>query len=121
MSTEDVKSVDALEAKLRKLFDYEKELSKEIKETKEDTQELRNELNKVYEKMNEIAGKLDVIMHGQSALAKKKFKVYTDKEFYELKKENSWNELSRLMNCSVSTCKRKVDNYRKTLLSDMEV
>ena len=116
----EIHKIEQLEEKLRVLFDYEKEIAKELKQNKSDTSDLKLEIEKINKKIDEVTHQLDKLMNGDSLIIKKK-KHYTDEEIYSVRMKTSLSKAAAILCCSKSTVQRACSRYTNKIFKDMEV
>ena len=116
----EIHKIEQLEEKLRVLFDYEKEIAKELKQNKSDTSDLKLEIEKINEKINEITHQLDKLMNGNDIYFKKK-KHYTDEEIYNIRMKTSLSKAAAILGVSKSTVQRACSRYTNKIFKDMEI
>ena len=116
----EIHKIEQLEEKLRVLFDYEKEIAKELKQNKSDTSDLKLEIEKINEKINEITHQLDKLMNGNDIYFKKK-KHYSDEEIYNIRMKTSLSKAAAILGVSKSTVQRACSRYTNKIFKDMEV
>lgn len=112
--------IEQLEEKLRVLFDYEKEIVKELKQNKSDTTDLKLEIEKINNRIDDITHQLDKLMNSNSIIVEKK-KHYSNEEIYNVRMKTSLSKAAAILGVSKSTVQRACRAHVSSMLSDMEV
>lgn len=112
--------IEQLEEKLRVLFDYEKEIVKELKQNKSDTTDLKLEIEKINNRIDTITQQLDKLMNSNSIIVEKK-KHYSNEEIYNVRMKTSLSKAAAILGVSKSTVQRACRAHVSSMLSDMEV
>lgn len=112
-------TVEQLNRKIEVLFDYEKEIAKELKKNNTDITELQAELTKVNNTLYELQQKMNELMQGHVVITKKP--VYSDEYIYKVRMQSSINKAAAALGVSKSTVQRACHRYIDKQFEGMEV
>lgn len=112
-------TVEQLNKKCETLFNYLKELNKEVKRQGSDDMEIRQEIKNIEDRLKKLELQINKLQSDDVLVIQKK-KHYSNKELYELRMKTSIRKAAQLANVSVSTIQRACRAYGANF-KDMEV
>ena len=107
-------TVEQLNRKMEVLFNYEKDLAKELKKNSVDTAEVQAELSKVNSMLLDLQHKVDLLMDNRISLVKKA--VYSDEEIYKVRMSTSLSKAAEALGISKSSVQRACRRYTSKIM-----